>query len=699
MALITPSASPPTARSFFPKPYRIPDKASPTKRPRLASTSSHLQSNLPSASSSSTSLDQIDVHQAREASTLRLFDVWSTLADRYSRPLDEDDIIDITTGEVVKDRGVLRGSRNWDIGCFADCVEEEEYEEEEEDDDVDELDSFANTGADDELDDVPVEVDGRRSPVTEIDPADAEDLKQFLEAERRRREICGSEEETECSDRESLAEGLVDPRVQDSVRSANTNTSPLGRSATQVEEEGSSEVEKDQASRRELSVFVDSGSDDELVNWDVDEASMIYRLPKKDDEDRDSDVEVIDPPTLHPSSRSPPRTKSKPTRKASKSKPEQSAPKSTPSKRYKPSRTQLQTPPQSCNSSTTPSEDYFLPPSPDHPSAQRSSSPTFFSHDDSSPTKPRQAKPHLRKFDSKPQRPAASHGDRDVLPPPIPRLDLAKMVQGKAPPKSKSTTKLMPPPRAKEKASQLASTSLVQEKPADQRCQDNVSESLSHVRDKSLAPKRSRSHVEVVIEQRLPFSTKTPALDFLSNDRLKSQKERKVSVTKSSAGARDIKGKGREIVAQDSQEGISEVDDESDDPITILSSSPISVSDEKKRSHSLKRQDPQSSSDAVLGSSTVNGEEMSVIEPPKLKHSAVAASSTSMGTRKRKRVASSSQFDAVDADDVQMSPVVLSTSQSKTAVGSDEKPLSYKRTDSIGSESSASTFPGGMFAF
>src|ERR1700733_4447710 len=186
-ALITPSASPPSSRSFFPQPYRIPDKASPSKRPRLGSSSSHLQSHLPSASSSSASLDQIDVHKAREASTLRLFDVWSTLADRYSRPLDEDDIIDITTGDIVKDRGVLRSSRNWDIGCFADNVEEEEAEEEEEEEEVDELDSFTDRGGDEEPGDVLLDVDGRRvPPVTEMDPEDAKDLKQFLEAERKR---------------------------------------------------------------------------------------------------------------------------------------------------------------------------------------------------------------------------------------------------------------------------------------------------------------------------------------------------------------------------------------------------------------------------------------------------------------------------------------------------------------------------------
>jgi len=454
-ALITPSASPPSSRSFFPQPYRIPDKALPAKRPRLASTSSHLQSHLPSSSSSSASLDQIDVHQAREASTLRLFDVWSTLADRYSRPIDEDDIIDITTGEVVKDRGVLRGSRNWNIGCFADNVEEDEEEEEDEDEEVDELDAFANPGEDEEPGGVPLDVDEKRvPPVTEVDPADAEDLKQFLEAERRRREICGSEEETESSGEENLDEdGVVDERLRNHARSE-VSAPSLERSATQVEEGDGVGVGTGQTPRREPSVFVDSGSDDELVNWDLDEASMIYRLPKKENDriDSDSDIEFIDAPALRPPSSSPLRPKSKPNPQASKKKARQSS-KPAPSENSTPGQTQLQTPQFHFNCSTTPSEDYIVPLPPEHSSALRSSSPASCSHDESSPTKPRQAKSRPRKPESKSQRPVVPQISQDILAPPIPRLDLAKIARGRGVSKSTRTT---PRPRITRQASELA---------------------------------------------------------------------------------------------------------------------------------------------------------------------------------------------------------------------------------------------------
>ena len=704
-ALITPSASPPSSRSFFPQPYRIPDKASPSKRPRLASSSGHLQSHLPSASSSSTSLDQIDVHKAREASTLRLFDVWSTLADRYSRPLDEDDIIDITTGDIVKDRGVLRSSRNWDIGCFADNNndddddDEEEEEEEEEEEDIDELDSFANRGGDEELGDVLLDVDGRGvPPVTEMDPEDAKDLKQFLEAERKRREICGSEEETEDSEEGSAEEGLDNARSPDSVNSDNTNPSSLGLGATpRVEKKDNLDPEPDRTPRRQPSV--DSESDDELVNWGVDDASMIYRLSNKEDrgEDHDSDIEIIEAPALHPPSPSPPCTKSIPNPKSLTKKPKHPASKATSSRASKPPQSQLQTPPQSQSSFnfSTPSEDLFAPGPPEPSLPSRSSSPATSSHD-SSPTKPRQAKSHLRKSDSRSQRAATSHVVRGMLPPPIPRLDLAKMAQERVTPKS-SIHKPMPNSRAKEKTSELVPTS---DKALDQGPQGEISGSLSCIGDKPSAPRRSRSHVEVVIDQRRLFSTRTPVQGSHVNAQQVSEKQERMSAKKSSKEelVTDLKGKGREIIVEDAQENVSEADDESDDPITILSSSPISVSKGSGRSHSVKAEDHQSSSAFVLPSAK-DEERMNVLASPRLRYNGVVASTPSMGTRKRKRVASSSETEAIDLCSTQNSPVAISTVHSKTAAPSEELLVSRRRKDSTGSHSSVSASPGGMCIF
>lgn len=42
---------------------------------------------------------------------MKLLGVWSSLAERYAKPIDEDDIVDIVTGQVIQDRGVISG---WD---------------------------------------------------------------------------------------------------------------------------------------------------------------------------------------------------------------------------------------------------------------------------------------------------------------------------------------------------------------------------------------------------------------------------------------------------------------------------------------------------------------------------------------------------------------------------------------------------------
>jgi len=255
-ALITPSASPPsTARSFVQQPYRIPDRPSPTKRPRFSSTSNTLRA---PSSSSSASVDSFDFQQAREDSTLRLLNIWSSL-ERYTRPIDEDDIVDITTGEVIKDRGVLRGSKQLSFGD-AMGEEEEGYDEDEEEESTDELDAFANEG----VDDIRLNVGIRKvPPVREMDPEDAKDIKEFLEAERKRRETCGSERD----------ESEVEKTPSRSKTQRKKQQSPLERHATRREDA------EDPTPHRPTAAALHSESDDELCNWDMDEASMIYLVP------------------------------------------------------------------------------------------------------------------------------------------------------------------------------------------------------------------------------------------------------------------------------------------------------------------------------------------------------------------------------------------------------------------------------------
>lgn len=98
-SLLTPSATPPRLR------------VNQLERKSSAANGSHFSRRAPSASSASTSSldpDGIDYEGERLASIQRLQERWSKLAERYSRALDEDDIIDLRENKLVKDRGVVR---------------------------------------------------------------------------------------------------------------------------------------------------------------------------------------------------------------------------------------------------------------------------------------------------------------------------------------------------------------------------------------------------------------------------------------------------------------------------------------------------------------------------------------------------------------------------------------------------------------
>ena len=157
----------------------------------------------------------VDVNEARAASTVRMLDVWAQLADRYSRRLDEDDVIDLNTGQIVKDRGVIESIPNtWEFGRFAD----EHSQNEEEEDSGDELDTLPRTESTVQNE---VEEEQPEGTATEVlqnrvrrvraldltNADDAEDLKEFLAAEQRRKELCGEDDsdEDEDEDEDELA--------------------------------------------------------------------------------------------------------------------------------------------------------------------------------------------------------------------------------------------------------------------------------------------------------------------------------------------------------------------------------------------------------------------------------------------------------------------------------------------------------------
>jgi hypothetical protein len=142
---------------------------------------------------------------------MRVLNIWSALAERYNRRLDEDDIVDIRTGEVIKDRGVLNElpkrynfgdlaekdddpATNTDPGSEAadNHVEDEEDDDNEDEEDAEETDPFPPA-------------DGLvTSQITRLAPlrpatssSDADDLDEFLKAEAIRRELDGGDDSSE----------------------------------------------------------------------------------------------------------------------------------------------------------------------------------------------------------------------------------------------------------------------------------------------------------------------------------------------------------------------------------------------------------------------------------------------------------------------------------------------------------------------
>ena len=597
--------------------------------------------------------------------------VWSHLAERYTRRLDEDDIIDLTTGDIIKDRGVLRSSpQKFEMGCFADPDEPEPSDsgvgEGEGDDDVDELDAFAG-GGDTEGDEGRNVVVGGRNvpPVRVMDPADAEDLREFMEAEKRRREECGSEGEEE-----SIVESGVEAELEEDFSDgAHTEAS---RDAT--EELGAVELEEEIDGgtlhlRHQPPPDVDSESDDELGGWDANEGNTIYRIPKEyDDNDDERLIEVIEPPLppAPPSPSPPPSTQS-----PAKSKPKSNATPKSPKPKTRPKPTpltplslpphQLQTPPQSQSSSvpsSTPDDlrYYTLPPSS-----------RYNTYDSDTPTGPRSR--------SLTQRPPVLVDDQDAH---TPRLDLTKVVKSKPKPKPKTNTAMSVPttpipiqlkgsaqsntPRSKPglKGKEVDERGVTSELSTSTQTLRKRKETQTKVGEQGYG---KRLQAEVVIVQPTRSRNRTMDEDVEVVEAVDSGVEQDAVGKKEKEKG---KGKERDIDVEEETDGEGGWEDgngdvsgwevaeeESDDPM-MLSPSPVS----KIRSQSQSRSKvgegsssaPASHSSIKFPNSTGNAVAKRQTKP---KVDSEVQSSTPvpvpvwMGTRKRKRVLSSESVDVV----------------------------------------------------
>ncbi|CAA7261405.1 unnamed protein product [Cyclocybe aegerita] len=438
--LITPSASPPPVDGSRDVSYppRMSDSVPPAKRQRLFSTP---RRTLPDIHSHSSSRPQtpIDIDKEREASKHRLLDVWASLAERYTRRLDEDDIVDIHTGEITRDNGVLRNSRKYDFGDFATAsgtgYEDSELEEEDDEYDLDELDAFAETSSEpydvDDQDDSELKAGGIAvPPVTPLNPADAEDLRQFLAAERQRKEICGSDvDEDEGSSLTRLdvdAETEEEDLTKEMEDEEGTSCAPEMQDEAENNDAGGDQEEDEE----NIAEFSDYGaalvgfSEDELDNWDIGEGGAVHPGSKEETDSGDSDIEIIEPPIIR-TARSPNTSTSTSRTSVPKTNTQPHHALSTPRKVPQ----QLHTPPRSQSStslSVPPSEERFIDLSLDSPPVSTSRT-TSRTQQLSSPTK------HQR--GSGVARPAAQlpalQVRKGAFEPPPRKLDLTQLSKGK----------------------------------------------------------------------------------------------------------------------------------------------------------------------------------------------------------------------------------------------------------------------------
>ncbi|KZO95625.1 hypothetical protein CALVIDRAFT_164877 [Calocera viscosa TUFC12733] len=101
-------------RPFFPAPFRVTDyrgsttiTETPRKRRRVT-YSSEVHTFASPAN---------DLSTHRMEATMRLQNCWWSLVEKYSTPLDEDDEVDVFTGRVVRDRGIVRRmEKTYEIG-------------------------------------------------------------------------------------------------------------------------------------------------------------------------------------------------------------------------------------------------------------------------------------------------------------------------------------------------------------------------------------------------------------------------------------------------------------------------------------------------------------------------------------------------------------------------------------------------------
>jgi hypothetical protein len=244
----------------------------------------------------------VDFYQARFESTMRLRDAWAQLAQRYARPLDEDDIIDLREAKILKDRGVVRNLQSQvnfgDISILDepgnDASSEAGGAHSEDEDDFDEIDALSRGARVQNR----LEAQLRRvKPLRDLDSEDEDDINDFLEAERRTREEFGPVDE-------DFSEDLAQLQDQDDVE--DESGGDLADEVIEILGSSDEECEQEDFSRT-FTAHVDCDSDeDELGVWIHDESNAIYEVVRTPTLPDHEVIEIFDTPPSSPPPSSPP---------------------------------------------------------------------------------------------------------------------------------------------------------------------------------------------------------------------------------------------------------------------------------------------------------------------------------------------------------------------------------------------------------
>ena len=233
---------------------------------------------------------------------MRLKGAWEQLAQRYARPVDEDDIIDLRDVKLFKDRGVVR-NLNTQINFGDISVPDEPGNDansdaggahSEDEDDFDEIDTLshgarAQNGLEAQL--------RRVKPLRDPDSEDEDDLRDFLEAERRTREEFGTVDEDFSEDLAGLQDDVGDAsgELVDGVIEI------LGSSDEECEERDLSRT----FTRARDNCDSEDEDEDELGGWVHDESTAIYEVVRTPAPPENEIIEIFDTPPSSPPPSSP----------------------------------------------------------------------------------------------------------------------------------------------------------------------------------------------------------------------------------------------------------------------------------------------------------------------------------------------------------------------------------------------------------